>query len=161
MTIYELTQEYMELLAMAEDEHTDSKTIADTMEAIQGEIEEKADGYAKIMLELNAEAEGIGKEIDRLTNKKRSLENNVKYMKQRLQIAMEATGLKKFKTSLFSFGIQKNPPGLVIDDYDKIPEEYMVPQPPKVDNARIKEELKSGVEFGWAHLSQSESLRIR
>lgn len=161
MTIYELTQEYLQLLALAEDELTDPQTLDDTMEAIQGEIEDKADGYAKIMLQLSAQSEGLAKEINRLTEKKRALDNNAKQLKDRLQQAMEVTGKKKFKTDLFSFGIQKNPVALVIDDAEKIPEEFLIAQAPKVDNAGIKAALKAGQEFDWCHLTQTESLRIR
>lgn len=161
MTIYELTQEYLQLLALAEDELTDPQTLDDTMEAIQGEIEDKADGYAKIMLQLYAQSDGLDKEIKRLTEKKRAIDNNAKQLKNRLQQAMEATGKTKFKTDLFSFGIQKNPVALVIDDAEKIPEEFLIAQAPKVDNAGIKAALKAGQEFDWRHLSQSESLRIR
>lgn len=161
MTIYELTQEYLQLLALAEDELTDPYTLDDTMEAIQGEIEDKADAYAKIMLQLYAQSDGIDKEIKRLTEKKRAIDNNAKHLKNRLQQAMEVTGKKKFKTALFSFGIQKNPASLIIDDAEKIPEEFLIAQAPKVDNAGIKAALKAGQEFDWCHLSQSESLRIR
>ena len=161
MTIYELTEEYMQLLAMAADEETDPQTLADTMEAIGGEIEDKADGYAKVMKQLEAEAEGIKKEIDRLSKKKVTLENNAKRLKETLQNAMEVTGKRKFNTPFFSFGIQKNPAALVIDDPSKIPPQFLIPQPPKTDNAGIKAALKDGVKFGWCHLTQSESLRIR
>lgn len=161
MTIYELTQEYLQLLALAEDELTDPQTLDDTMEAIQGEIEDKADGYAKIMLQLFAQSDGLDKEIKRLTEKKRAIDNNAKHLKNRLQQAMEATGKTKFKTDLFSFGIQKNPVALVIDDAEKIPEEFLIAQAPKVDNAGIKAALKAGQEFDWCHLTQTESLRIR
>ena len=161
MTIYELTQEYLQLLALAEDELTDPQTLDDTMEAIQGEIEDKADGYAKIMLQLYAQSDGLAKEINRLTEKKRAIDNNAKQLKNRLQQAMEATGKTKFKTDLFSFGIQKNPVALVIDDAEKIPEEFLIAQAPKVDNAGIKAALKAGQEFDWCHLTQTESLRIR
>lgn len=161
MTIYELTQEYLQLLALAEDEYTDPQTLDDTMKAISGEIEDKADGYAKVMLQLSAQSEGLAKEINRLTEKKRAIDNHSIQLKARLQQAMEATGKTKFKTDLFSFGIQKNPASLIIDDADKIPEEFLIAQAPKVDNAGIKAALKAGQKFDWCHLSQSESLRIR
>ena len=42
-TMYELTGEYRELLAMAGDPEIDPEAIADTLEAISGEIEVKAE----------------------------------------------------------------------------------------------------------------------
>ena len=160
-TLYELTSEYLQLLEMAEDPDVDLQTIADTMEAIGGEIEDKADGYARVMKQIEANAAGIKAEIDRLTARKTSMENNVKRMKETLQAAMEATGKKKFKTALFSFEIQKNPASLKIDDPDAVPENFLIPQPPKVDSAAIKDALKAGAMYNFAHIEQGESLRIR
>ncbi len=160
-TLYELTSEYLQLLEMAEDPDVDPETLADTMEAIGGEIEDKADGYARVMKQIEANAAGIKAEIDRLTARKTSMENNVKRMKESLQAAMEVTGKKKFKTALFSFYIQKNPASLKIDDLEAVPESFLVPQPPKVDSAAIKDALKAGAVYDFAHLEQGESLRIR
>ena len=69
-TLYELTSEYLQLLEMAEDPDVDLQTIADTMEAIGGEIEDKADGYARVMKQIEANAAGIKAEIGRLTARK-------------------------------------------------------------------------------------------
>lgn len=159
-TLYELTGQYKQLLDIAETEELDKQLIADTLEALEGEIETKADGYAKIIRELEGKAELLKSEIDRLSNRKTAIENNIKSMKEALQNAMYITGKVKFKTNLFNFSIQKNPPKLVIDKPEEIPEEFLIPQPPKVDNAKLKEILKEkGLPF--AHLEQSESLRIR
>lgn len=161
MTIYELTSEYLELLRWAEYEDMDPQALKDTTEELSGEIEDKADGYAKVIAQLNADVDGIKVEIDRLKTKKEKIENNIKRIKETLQYAMQVTGKTKFKTTLFSFGIQKNPAALKIDDATKIPEQYLIPQEPKVDNAGIKAALKDGAKYNWCHLEQSESLRIR
>ena len=73
---------------------------------------------------------------------------------------MQLTGKTKFKTELFSFGIQKNPSAVVIDNEEDIPKEYYIPQDPKPDRIAIKRFLKDN-EVSWAHLQQGESLRIR
>ena len=65
-SLYELTEDYKELLAMAEDEELDSELLADTLEGIEGSIEEKAEACAKIMKELAGESAAIQTEIDRL-----------------------------------------------------------------------------------------------
>ena len=74
---------------------------------------------------------------------------------------MKITGKEKFKTDLFSFGIQKSPAKLVIDDLSLIPEKYYVEQAPKLDEQRLKLDLKSGIECKYAHLEQGEHVRIR
>ena len=164
MTLYELTSEYMELLAMLEDPDTDEAVILDTLEGVGGELEEKADGYARVMRQMDADAAAIKAEEERLHNRRKSLENRSAWLKSRLQNVMELTGKTKFKTELFSFGIQKNPASVVIDEQyiENIPAEYLIAQDPKIDRQKIKEDLKAGKDLeGIAHLEQSESLRIR
>lgn len=160
-TLYELTESYMQLLEMASDPDIDEEVLKDTMEGIDGEIEDKAENYAKVIKMLEANADGVDSEIKRLTVLKKTLHNSVDRMKKSLQSSMEATKKTKFKTALFSFGIQKNPASLVIDDPSKVPEQYLIPQDPKVDNAAIKAALKDGVKFDFARLEQTMSLRIR
>jgi len=161
MTLYEMTEDYRALLEMAEDPDTDPEVIRDTMEGIEGAIEEKAEGYAIVMKELEASEMALKNEIDRLTARRLTISNNIRCMKLSLKDAMEATGKTKFKTTLFSFGIQKNPPSLVIDDETRVAHDFLIPQPPKVDTKAIKTMIKEGFEFDWCHLEQTESLRIR
>lgn len=161
MTLYQLTDNFKQVLEMAQDPSIDPQAIADTLEGIGGEIEDKADGYAKVIKELEADSDKLTAEITRLTDRKKALQNNIKRMKESLTAAMQATGKIKFKTDLFSFNVQKNPPTLVIDDETKIPKEYYIPQEPKLDTTVIKELLKSGTELGFAHLEQGEGVRIR
>jgi len=114
-SIYELTEDYMNLLAMAEDPDIDEQAFMDTLEGIEGALEDKADGYAKVMKQLEANADGLEAEIKRLQERKSLMAKNVDRMKSTLQKMMETTGKEKFKTELFSFHIQNNPPSLVMD----------------------------------------------
>ena len=49
MKLYELTEQYDGVMNLLYDGETDEQTILDTLEAIEGEIEDKADNYAKII----------------------------------------------------------------------------------------------------------------
>lgn len=159
-TLYELTEEYRQLLDMMEDDSVDPEVLKDTLEGVDGELEIKAENCAKVIAELGGKVDVIDREIERLKGKKDVLNNNIKRIKQQIEKAMIDTGKKKFKTDLFSFGIQKNPPAVVIDQEDQIPKEYWVAQEPKLDRTAIKQWLKEN-EADWAHLTQTESLRIR
>ena len=161
MTLYELTDDYMEVASMIDDPDVDPQTIADTLESIGGEIEDKAENYAKVIANATAEADGLAKEIERLARRKKAIETNARRVKDTLQNAMVVTGKTKFKTPLFSFGIQKNPASLEIAEGTTIPERYLIPQEPKVDKAAIKAALKDGEVIDGCTLVQGESLRIR
>lgn len=161
MTLYDLTEEYRLLLELAEDPEVNPETLEDTMEALDGEIEDKADGYAKVIKQLDVNAAALKAEEKRLCAKRTVCENNIKRMKQALQNAMEVANKPKFKTDLFSFGIQKNPAKLVIDDERRIPHDFMTQPDPVPNNKAIREALNEGFEFEWCHLEQTSSLRIR
>ena len=164
MTLYELSNDYMTLLEMAEDPDIDEQAFMNTLEGIEGALEDKADGYAKVIRNLEADAAACDAESKRLRNKKQTIENNIKRMKSALQFAMRMTGKTKFKTALFTFGIRKNPPSVVIDaaNVRDFPEQYIIESEPILDKWALKDALKAGEDMtGLCHLEQSESLSIR
>lgn len=158
--LYEIVGEFKELLEMASEENMDQKLISDTLEGVEFEFEEKADGYAKVVKMLEGDVEAIDKEINRLTEKKNTIKNNISGIKKNLENAMITTGKTKFKTLLFGYNIQKNPASVSIDDETLIPKDFWVEQEPKLDKKSLAAFLKEN-EVSWAHLTQTESLRIR
>ena len=162
--LYEITQDYMTILAMMEDPELDPQTLADTMEAVEGELEVKAENYAKVIRNLEGDIAAIKGEVERLSAKKKTLENNIKNMKSALMMAMETTGKTKFKTELFSFGIRKNAPAVVMDEpyIENVPERFLKYSEPTINKSAIKEAIQSGEDLeGIAHLEQSTSLTIK
>lgn len=162
-TLYELTNDWLMLMEMAEDPDIEEDIFMDTLEGIDGAIEDKADGYAKLIRQLEHDAEACDAEAKRFAEKKKFIENKIDRMKKSLQGAMELMGKTKIKTPLFSFNIQNNPASVVIEaDIMDIPERYLKPAEPTVDKKLLKEDLKAGVELdGVAHLVQTRGLRIK
>lgn len=163
MTLYELTEDWMMLMEMAEDPDVEEQVFLDTLEGIEGAIEDKADGYAKVIRQLEHDAQACDIEAKRFTDKKKHIENKIDRMKRSLQGAMELTGKTKFKTQFFSFNIQNNPASVVVEvDVDRIPAKYLKPADPTINKQLLKDDLKAGVELdGIAHLTQTRGLRIR
>lgn len=164
MTLYELKEEYRELLALAEDPDTDPDVFRDTMDALSGEIEEKADAYAVVMDQLDADEELIDREIKRLTARKKSLAENKTRMKANLLDAMTVTGKRKFKTALHSFSVAKNPASVVMEvsDWHYVPADYLKQKDPDIDKAKLKAALQAGADLtGICHLEQTERVNIR
>jgi len=160
-TLYQLTEAYQELLSMALDPDVDPEALADTMEAIDGEFEDKVESYIITIEDVKANAAILEAEEKRLAARRKAFKRNADRMISVVESAMRATGKKKIKTKLYTLGIQKNPPALKIDMPDRVPEGFLIPQEPKVDTAAIKKKLKEGVVYDWCHLEQSEGLRIR
>lgn len=163
-TLYELQQDYLTLLDMMDDENIDPQAITDTMEAVEGDLKMKAENYAKIMKNISGDIEKLKAEEKRIANRRKSLENNVDVMKQKLFETMKTTGKEKFKTPLFSFSIAKNGGKLpiVIDvDYASLPDDLVVvDKKPNLES--IRSLLEAGGECKIAHFGErKESLRIR
>ena len=68
MKLYEITQDIQNLIDMVDD--ISEEAFKDTMESLQFELHDKADNYAKIIKTLEAECDGIDKEIERLSKMK-------------------------------------------------------------------------------------------
>ena len=165
MNLYELTDAYLQLQELMEDPEVDAQVIADTMEAIDGELEIKAENYAKVIRNMEGSIIAIDHEQDKLSAKKAILKGNVKRLKDNLQNSMIATGKRKFKTDLFSFNIQKNggkaPVILDVKDTSELPDDLVrIKEEPDLDAIRQLIEKEGGCKF--AHLGErGESLRIK
>lgn len=163
-TLYELTGNYVTLMDMLDDPDVDPITLMDTLDAVEGELDEKAENYGRIIRNLEAEAKALKEEADRLSRRKKTIDNNIDSLKKRLQMAMELTNRPKIDTPLFKFYIQKNAPSVVVDldDLQDMPMEYLTYHEPTVNKTALKDALKAGLDLtGIAHLEQSQSLRIR
>lgn len=163
-TMYELTADYMTVLDMAQDPEIDPQAITDTLEAIGGEIEIKAENTAKVMKELEAEAAKIKAEEQRLNARRKTIENNIEHIKTRLYDAMKTTGKTKFKTALFSFSIAKNGgkiPVVVDVDCSELPDDFVIiSEKPNLE--AIREYIEKHGTCAYAHYGErGESLRIK
>lgn len=160
--LYELTEDYLAVMDMLQDDTIDIESIMDTLEGIEGEIEQKADNYAKIIRMLKGEIVVLKAEEERINSKRKTVENNVKRLEKSLERSMIAIDKKKFRTSLFSFSIQKNLPTVtVVGEPDDIPRKFYIPQEPVLDKRALLSYIKEHGDTDYAKLTQSESLRIR
>ena len=164
MNLYELTSNYLYLQQLIEDPEIDAQVIADTMEAIEGSIEEKADGYAKVIRNMEASISAIKAEQERLAARKNLLELGIKRLKANLEASMIATGKRKFKTDLFSFSIQKNggkAPVILDVPVEELPDDYVVITE-KPDLTAIGTYLETHSDCEFAHFGdRGEGLRIK
>ena len=136
-TLYEIKGQFKELMEMADECNLTQDDIKDTLEGLDYELEEKADAYAKVIRTLECDVDSVDAEIKRLTDKKRRIQNNIGSMKRSLESTMLELGKKKIKTPLFGFNIQKNPPSVNILDESKVPDNFRIKQPDKIDRKSI------------------------
>lgn len=157
MNLYELSIAFQEVQNM----ELDPEVMKDTLDSIEDAIENKAENIAKLVRNLESDVTAYKEEEDRLKTKRQATENKVKWLKTYLEDNMKLTGKTKFKSGMFNFSIQKNPVSVNILDERIIPEEFLIPQLPKIDKTALKDVLKNGVEVPGVELKQTEGLRIR
>lgn len=155
--LYELETEYKMLLDMAEDPECDQQAIVDTLEGLEGEIAQKACGYAKVIRQLEADSKALKEEAKRFSDRAVVAENNAKRLKEAMKNAMEVMNMKEIDAGLFKLKLAGNggKKPLIIDA--EVPEEFF--KVVKVeDNDAIRAHLErleqDGVECAWAHLGE-------
>lgn len=161
--LYEIKNEFNELLLMADEQGLSLDDIKDTIDGIEFEFEEKADSTAKMIRSLITDADAVKAEKDRLADREKALRNSADNLKKYLETMMLEVDKKKFRTKLFSFNIQKNAPIVKVEVDELLPKKYLIPQPDKVDKKQLLKDLKAGVIEANENmrLVQTESLRIR
>ena len=157
-TLYELTGIFKQIDEM---EGLDEENKGDTLEAIDwtDQFEEKVENTVKVIKNKEADVDQLKEEIDRLTKRKKSIDNDIVRLKTGLQGAFEITGHEKVKGLLFTVTLAKNQPSVVVDE-ELLPKKYFV-QKLTPDTTTIKELLKAGKKVKGAVLQESRSLRIR
>ena len=163
--LYEITGDLLTLQEMLEEDATD-EALADTLEAVQGEYEIKLENYCKVIKNLEADVDALKNEADRLTAKKKLLENNIDRIKKAMFDSMKATKIDKVKGTLFTVAIQRNggkiPVNVAPDvDTSKLPDQLVIiSEKPNLDAIRELLEAGKSVE-GFTLGERGESLRIK
>ena len=157
-TLYELTEQYRELLELAEE--NDSSAFQDTLESLEDAIEDKAEKMAYVMQEIDGDIKLLGDEIKRLQGRKKSLESNLKRMKDYLLDELEKLDKPKGKTARFTIYTQNNPESIEIENEELIPDRYKIPKY-TIDRKGIKESLSNGKAIEGVRLTQTKGVRIK
>jgi len=160
MNLYELTAVYKRL----QDQLENGDDVEGIIAVIGDELEAKADGYARVIRNMESQIKAFKDEEKRIAENRKKLETGVERLKNNLFESMKATGKEKFKTELFSFSIQKNGGALpVIVDVatDDLPDD-LVQITEKPDLKAIAKYIEDTGDLTYAHFGErGESLRIK
>ena len=163
-SLYQVTEDYSRLLALLETAESEEETEAiwSELEALDGTIAEKAEIYAKIIKNKQAEAMAFKAEKDRLFACQKSAEGISERLKNRLLEAMERLKITDIQTDIGKWQIQKNPASCTVTDESKIPAEFRIPQPDKIDRAGIIRHFRAtGEIIPGCEVSQETGIRFR
>lgn len=95
--LHEISSRYLEAMnALTEPgAEVPDDVIADTMEALGGELEDKAVNVAKYIKNLEAEAEAIGKAVEGMGKRIKAINDKAERLRSYLKAHMSGTGTKR------------------------------------------------------------------
>lgn len=164
MTLYELTADFVEGLNAYDAAETDEERadIANWLVGIKGNLDAKADAYARIIKNKQAEAKALKDEADRLTAKRKAAESLVERLKSALLGAMQETGIEQIGTSIGKWSLQYNPVSCEVINAEMVPARFVIPQPDKIDRAAlIKEYNRTGDIIDGVEFHKEKGIRFR
>ena len=152
--LYEIVGELQDFINTNEGLE-DEQAYKDTLEALQGELDDKVSQWARCIKNMEAERNAVKEEADRLTKRAKTIDNQVTHMKDTLLMFLKAARRTEAGDTVLKVKIKRAsvapleldiPPEEVPDEYKKVVIE--------VDKSAIKDAIKHGTEFSWAHMGE-------
>ena len=164
LTLYELSQDYRQAMAELTDPELElpPEVIADTLEGLQGSVEDKAINIAKFFRNLEAVTDAIKQAEARMAQRRKTMEARIAWLKDYLKQNLEGCGIQKIESPWFVLAVQNNPWAVEISDEDAIPAKYKEKVVTlKLDKLAIKKALEEGKKVPGARLTRGTRLSIR
>lgn len=160
--LYELSGQYLALLDQLADMDLDAQTVADTIEAsgLTDDIAAKAHGIEMVCRQLTKDVPAIDAEIKRLKALAERRERVADGLREYLKANMQAMGMTKIDTPLFSISIRTTPPSVEVFDEAQVPNKFMVPKY-SVSKTMLKEAMESGREIPGARMVRKSRLSVK
>lgn len=160
MTLFEMSAAARELQVLLESGEIDEQTVLDTMESIGAS--EKLESYVYVQKNLEAEIDAFKAEIERMTERKKSLEAQVERLKNAQIAFMQASGQKSANAGTFKLTMRENK-SVEITDEAAIPAEYItvIPSSTRPDKKAMLAALKDGAQIEGASLKTSYSVTAK
>lgn len=156
MTLYELTSA-MNNFDLIIDEETGEILNADELDSLEMERDEKIENIGLWIKNLLSDAEELKRERDNLGRREQACKKKAERLKEYL--AMNLNG-EKFKTSRLDIGWRRSE-SVEIENENLIPDEWKIPQEPKIDKAGIKKAIKDGQEVSGAVIVEKNNIQVR
>ena len=160
--LYEIDQAILDCL----DEETGEIIDPERLDALQMEREQKLEGVALWIKDMTYEAQMVKEEADKLTARRKALENRVTSLKAWLVKALEGRKLKTARCSVYTQIRQRvnviDEQSVVnyIQTHYKEPERFLRFSLPEIRKDAVKEEMKNA-DIPGVTLEASESVVIK
>ena len=156
--LYDISEKYARLVEMSlEDDQPESmkEAIKNTLEVIEEDLNTKGINIAHVLYSYDNDINVIKAERARLAEKIRTITNYQEGLKAYLRDNMNRCGITKIKSPLFSVSIGKPSKSVVIDDIDRVPDNYIrLKKEPK--KSEIKQAIKDGHTIPGAYIEDGK-----
>ena len=160
--LYQIVSEYRQQLDALAELDIDAQTYADTLDGMQGELQDKLRAVIAYSIDLEIEATGAAAASKRMKERAESIENRVKWLREYALRAMEATGLPEISTDEWAAKVAKKPPSVVIAESAELPAEYIrTTVKTEPDKAALKAALVAGKVVPGVSLVDGHRLALR
>lgn len=162
--LYEIVRHRAEFERLAESGELDPQVIVDTLESLDGELNDKCVSIAQFAQNIDATATAVREAGKKMLERAARLEKRAESIRNYMLFQMQFAQVSKIECPWFVIAIRKNPPAVVIDDEAAVPEEFKtVPEPPapRPDRTKIRDALKAGEDVPGCRLVQGERLEVR
>lgn len=147
--LYKIANQYAEL----SNSDMDAEMIADTLEGIEGEFEDKLENIMGAIKNLEAESEMLKTESKNLAERAKSAQNKADSMKQYIIKSLMTMDKKSMSAGVHKVTVVKPRASVDIIDANKLPAEFVeyktTVQP---DKKLIMDKLKLGEEVSGAQI---------
>jgi ABC-type transporter Mla subunit MlaD len=160
---FELAVQYRQLAELLAERQDDPQVIEDTLESLSGPLDEQLENLAKMVRNIEAAETGVAQTIANLEARQASLQRAAERGRRLILELMQTAQRERINTALFSMALKKNPPQVVIDNPDALPDVYLTryeAPPPTPNKKAIAGAIKAGQPVPGAHCEQSIRLEI-
>ncbi len=160
ITLYEIKQEYLELINQVEElEGELTPEMEYKLKINQNELQNKAIAYHSIILSKDSFNLQIDSEIKRLQALKKRNNSLIDNLKERLVGAIQMFG--EFTVGTNTFGLRKSE-RVEVDDVNNLPKEYKtIKVTEQANKTEIKKALKLGKQIKDAYIVEQFNLKIK
>lgn len=160
--LYEISDRYQAVLQLVEDGEMTPEQVADTLESIDGEFDDKAKACAAQVLNWQANATIIDEQIKKLQDRKKAFENKADSLKTYTLIQMQRQNRDKIETPLYTIKLNAGKSKSVnIIDENSVDKRFCTKEVTwKIDKKAIGNLLKNGETVEGAELVVKDTLTI-
>lgn len=160
-SLYEITMRYQEALDGLEVDENGEILNIESLEEMQGLVQEKTEAVALYIKGLKSMAEAIAEEERILKERRDAKLKRAESLTKYLGNMMLINGLTTFETPKVGMRFRKSE-AVVITDETKLPSEFLVENTTyRPDKAALKKAIKGGQDIPGAVLEERENLQIK